>query len=164
MTTGSENDLERLLSKAESCESHEGYEDALRIYDGILAVDPDNPRIWAHRGYCNYRRRNYHEAVRDFSRAIELKSDVPSALYCRAESYEYLGNLDCALADFEKSAVLSPEADVFISIGLIHEYWGNILESKDAYLRALSLEPENETAANLYRSLGSENSTDPESP
>lgn len=138
-----------LLKEAEDLEQDNRFQDALKVYDLLLKSHPGNPKLWAFRGYCNFCREEYHAALADFDRALEIRDNVPTTLYYRAQVYEKLGKLSNALVDYEKSARLSPEADVYLNIGLIYRYLGNEQASRAAFTEALSIDPENETIRNL---------------
>ncbi len=105
------------------------------------------------RGYCNYRQKEFSVALADFTRALEIRGDVATTLFLRAQVNERLGKPDNALDDFERSASLSPEADVFMNIGLIQKYLGNEAQCRDALIEALALDPDNETIQNLLSGL-----------
>lgn len=53
------------------------YQDALGIFSGGIALHPDDPRMYRHRGHRHLTVRNLDQAVRDFERAWELTRGKP---------------------------------------------------------------------------------------
>lgn len=147
--------LETLIEKADDLEKSGDYVEALEVYDSLLAKGVDNARVLALRGYCNYLSGHYRRAIEDFDCALGVKSDTPTTLYFKGLACEKLGWIEDALSAYNASARLSPEADVFINIGLILQFRGALEDSRVAFARALELDPSNETASNLLENLAS---------
>ena len=58
---------------------------AAEDFSKVLELDPHKVKAWAYRGMTRYRRREYNQAIADFSRAIALKADYE-------EDWFYRGN------------------------------------------------------------------------
>jgi len=146
------NDKENeLLLKAEEFENAARFDQAVEIYSQLSQSDPASPRFFALKGYAYFCQGKYLEALRDFNFALGIRSDAATTLFYRAQTHEKLQNLDNALADYEASAAISPEADVFVNIALIHRFRKDLTESKKALSRAIELEPEDRTAQELLK-------------
>ncbi len=52
----------------------------------------------------------YHNAIKFFSKAIDIDAGFPSPYYNRANAYEELGDLDNAIADYKKFLSLNSDA------------------------------------------------------
>jgi len=50
----------------------------------------------------------YEEAVKDYTKAIELKPDDADTYYGRGLTYNYLGNYYYSIQDWEKAIELNP--------------------------------------------------------
>lgn len=149
----SDEELKKAMRDADSLEKAGDFASAAAIYDRLVEVEPNNPKLWAFKGYCHYHNEQYEEALSAFDNAIKIKSNVPTALYYRARTFEKLGRLRDALSDYEMSAELSPEVDAFINIAMINKFYGRMNESKEALLKAVRLEPDNQAVKTLLDNL-----------
>lgn len=96
-------------------------------------------RIYARKGYCYYHTKEYLSAIDNFSHAISLKPNVPTTLFYRARCYEHINKLEEAISDYKESAILKPESDVFLNLGLIYKWLNNYNEALKAFEKARSL-------------------------
>ncbi|MBL9053392.1 MAG: tetratricopeptide repeat protein [Tabrizicola sp.] len=64
--------------------------------------------LYYKRGLSYYDAKDFKASIRDLDEAIRLKPDYPYALCTRGSSYEELGMLNEALADYEASVRLEP--------------------------------------------------------
>lgn len=83
------------------------YENALMIYDEILAAKPDNWLALNNRGMILMKSENYLKAINDFSKVLQDKQDT-SVLYARAKAYQMTDQLMKAKADYEQLIKISP--------------------------------------------------------
>ncbi len=97
-------------------------------------------------------RGNYETAVRDCTRAIELRPDAAEPYIHRANAYFQLGNFASATADFETAIRLNPQAaNGHIGLGNLHYDTRNYVEAIRCYNLALYHEPDN---AGVYYNRG----------
>lgn len=145
------NEEREILSKAAAFEEDANYDLAVNAYSQLCQSNPTSPRYFALRGYANYCQEKYADALKDFNSALNLKPNAATTLFYRAQTHEKLDNLSCALKDYEASAEISPEADVFINIALLHRFQKNFTESIRALNKAIIYESDNEIAKNLLK-------------
>ena len=75
-----------------------------------IDLDPEDDRSYAIRGDCRSRWcSSRHQAVADFSRAIELSPLTPNYYYSRGIVWQRLGDLARALGDLDEAIRLAPE-------------------------------------------------------
>jgi tetratricopeptide (TPR) repeat protein len=61
------------MKKAEAFFHHEDYESTLEVYNyGLDRVCPDYAAMWNNRGAVQLKVGNYHQAIKDSSKALEL--------------------------------------------------------------------------------------------
>jgi tetratricopeptide (TPR) repeat protein len=72
----------------------------LTDFDKATHLDSKRARAWHFRGIANVQRRQYDEAVSDFSSEIELKPHDVKAHFNRGEVYLSLGKFESAIADY----------------------------------------------------------------
>lgn len=91
----SEKESERLLSKAMEAELKEDFEEALRLYNQSVDLNPLNAEALFRRGSLkllklDLNRDRAQSAYYDFTRAIQLDSSMAAAYYNRAVAHSYL--------------------------------------------------------------------------
>lgn len=99
--------------------------------------------ILGEQGIAYYWLDDYTDAVKAYSRAIELDPRDSYSLYNRGLAYEYLGRPDLALADFSASLALRPDnADGYVERGGILLNLGNFDGAIADFTRAHEREPD----------------------
>jgi len=146
----SEDDL---LIQADILENSGEYSKALLVYEEALQTMKRHPKLLARNGYCLYMLMRFDEAEARFTESLELKPDAVTTRFFRARCYENIGRLDDALADYYTCAETNPKADIFINIGLLHQFRKDSARARESYDKAILLDPENEIAAKLLDQL-----------
>lgn len=85
------------------------YREAIRIYNALLRVDPDDYEAYFFRGIAKANLDDNLGAEYDFSLAIEKNPVYTMAYHHRAITRMLLGNYDDALADFQEAIDLRPD-------------------------------------------------------
>ncbi len=85
------------------------YREAIRIYNALLRVDPDDYEAYFFRGIAKANLDDNLGAEYDFSLAIEKNPVYTMAYHHRAVTRMLLGNYDDALADFQEAINLRPD-------------------------------------------------------
>ena len=131
----------------------EQYEDAKRIYDRILSLNPDDPNILHSRGVTYGQLERYDEALADLNRSLELRPDDPATLYNRGVTYGKLERDDEALADYNRSLQLRPDDPATLNNrGVIYAKLERYDEALAEFNRSLELRPDH--PATLYNRGG----------
>jgi lipoprotein NlpI len=85
--------------------------EALVLVNKALDKDAKDARAWLLRGVIQNAQGKHAEAVTDLTKAIELKGqDLPEAYDRRGDAYLKKGDMDKALADFDRFLELVPRA------------------------------------------------------
>jgi tetratricopeptide (TPR) repeat protein len=82
---------------------------SIDLLDEILNADPEDRLALLARGSVYLKMDNTENAIRDFSKAIELNPNHPKAYHLRGLAREMAGENDQALADFGKAIDIDPE-------------------------------------------------------
>ena len=109
-------------------------DEALTLSDKLVAKYPDCPEALATRAYVNQQRKEYHNAIADWSRAITFCNSEPHYYYTRGRNYFWLQKFHEAVSDFTKTIEL---CDTHHSN--YYRYPAHLLRA-DAYLRLRQLE------------------------
>jgi tetratricopeptide (TPR) repeat protein len=87
------------------------YPEALRDYEKILALDPDNAAAHSDRGLARFETGAYVAAISDFGDAIRLKKDddsyLPTLYENRGDAQVKLSQYRDAIADYSKAIALN---------------------------------------------------------
>ncbi|HEX2590242.1 MAG TPA: tetratricopeptide repeat protein [Rhizomicrobium sp.] len=128
------------------------YEDASRVLDKALAVDPIDKGSYYERGIAKYERRDYGGAIADFTHALAPKD---GAVYA-ARSFAYIkaGQNDRALADINTAIGLHPTAMRYRTRGLIYGLLKRYPEALADFDAALALKPSGRDAARTHYARG----------
>ncbi len=127
------------------------FQEAIRLYDLALELDPQFAEGLNNRGVAKVEAGRPEEAILDYNEAIGLNQAYHEAIFNRAYAFELMGRYDQALTD------IATLEQVFPDSSYLHFYKGILQNSKRDYgtavtsfKRAISLDPVNlEARVNL---------------
>lgn len=107
----------KLYNGAKLAQKLKDNEQALRLYNASLDINPDDARIYNDRGYFKLTRLELnsdvaYNAVKDFDRAIKLNPNFANAYMNRALALSYVGRHLRACNDYNKAKELDPTLNV----------------------------------------------------
>jgi Flp pilus assembly protein TadD len=79
------------------------------LHDYMLIYAPNSPHLLCSRGNVYNNKGYYNKAIRDCTKAIELKPDFAEAYNNRGKACYEIGDLDQAIRDYNKAIVLKPD-------------------------------------------------------
>ena len=134
-----EGDTDLLMREADRLLGSEQYEDALQIYERVLAIDSRNASAWHHRGYALRRLGRFEEALESFDREMELDPVNTEAVHSnRGYSLQALGRYREAIDAFDEVLRINPNhVKALTSRGLCLAALGRHNEALPCYDRAL---------------------------
>lgn len=92
------------------------------------------------------------EAIRFYTKAVQMRPDYPEALYHLANLFKDTGNFKNAMAVYVRLAHFHPKDGMaYLNMGIIFNAIGDHQRARQFYLKAIHLEPENTDA---YFNLG----------
>lgn len=129
------------------------YSNAINDFTQVIEIATSNEDIaWslAMRAKVFYEDKRLEEALVDINRAIELEPSNVSYIVRRGEVYQWIGQYENALADYEYvdslNNVSDKDWDKGNSLGLVLSYLGRYAEAIENYEQALSSEHDSYTA------------------
>ncbi|KAG7199762.1 hypothetical protein KM043_000429 [Ampulex compressa] len=94
----------------------------------------------------------YHEAVTNYTKAIQLDGRNAAYYHNRAVAHYRLGNYHKSIGDCQSALSIDPSyGKAYGRLGLAYIDLGRNKEARDCYLKALELEPDNESYRNNLR-------------
>lgn len=164
----SEKDVALLFSRALLLEEMKRYEDAINIYDKIIALEPgldwpyyNRGRLYdklkdallkaldglargsPDRGILNDKLKGkYKQAIADYTKAIEINPGDAYAYHKRGIAYASRNDFSHAEADFSRALELNPWlVGAYNNRGFLYDYSGEYDKSIADYTQALKINP-----------------------
>jgi len=107
------NSIEALYDRGMFYQEAEDYNKAMEDYNAILRIDPKNKEACFNLGYIHLAYlKVYRQAILHFTQAIRCDSNYLEAYYNRGISFENLGDIDHAAADYRKALAIYPKYEL----------------------------------------------------
>ncbi len=139
---------EEAISRADTLEEHGDLNEARNVLRNAITLAPSVPQLRALYGRLLHLNEEWKEALTNFDIALAAVPAAASTLFYRGRARAMTGNLDGALADFERTLKLQPDSlDAYYEIAQINSFLG---KKKEALLllrkiESISQEPFRET-------------------
>lgn len=114
------------------------------IIERTLAIknNTNNAIAYFYRGLAYYNLKNYDQAIKDYSKAIELDSDYAWAYSNRGLVYYDLQNYEQAISDYDKALELNPiYIDAYNNRGNAYLVLRNYSRAISDYTEAIKIDP-----------------------
>ena len=123
-------------------ERNSEYREEISIWQDTAAKRPWEPRAQNYLGAAYVEAGRADEAIRCFSKAIELKADYFDAWNNRGVAHTATGQIAEAIGDFDKAIALKPDfAEAYNNRGIAYMKAGRLVEAIRDYSRAIELQP-----------------------
>ena len=104
------------------------YDEAIEIYDRVLAMNPENTHAWNNRGVALFSANRSEEALECYNRSIEIDPKNLDALRNRGYVLRSMGRMDEAMKAYEQvmdaggdETDLESMATVLVGVGMLAE-------------------------------------------
>jgi tetratricopeptide (TPR) repeat protein len=123
------------------------WEEALKIFQKVINLQPDHDSAWFQRGYALDYLGRYEEAIASYDRSLEFKPDKYEAWYNRGIALRILGSYEEAIASYDRSLEFKPDKDeAWNNRGIALDYLGRHEEAIASYDRSLEFKPDRDEA------------------
>lgn len=110
---------------------------AILLYTEALNAAPDNCDILTDRATAFLHKKDKLRSMADFNKAVSLDSNYSYRYAARAFAKQNFGDLDGAVADYEKAVALDPDdAVAHNNLGMLLEQQGYKKEADERFVRA----------------------------
>ena len=97
-----------LFRQARQAEQQRDFQQAARLYDKILAIDPNLAEVWNNKGLVLYQLDRHREALPAFARAVALKPELINPYLFLGIEYLKLGEPQKAVSPLRRVLALQP--------------------------------------------------------
>ena len=121
---------EELVEKACELRDDGKYQEAIRVFNEAIKLDPSNGDLYLLRGDVYKKWEKYDDAIRDFSEAIKLDPSNADLYMARGLIYDELGDDENIIKDFSEAIKLDPSHE---SIARWYVYRGTAYQGLENY-------------------------------
>ncbi len=127
--------------------NHGHLDEAIKIYQQILPAHPNSWDVNFNLGVGYYLTGKLPEADRFLTRATQIDSSLPDALFYLGLTKLKLGDINAAAANVQKAITIRPDADHYhFAMGIILKLQGNLPAALSEFRSELEIDPDNNTA------------------
>lgn len=139
--TDSEN-IVKLRELAAITYYKKNYNAAIKIYEKLIKLEPENGDNFAFYGFLNYEMENYEEAIKYFLEAIDKIKDAPFVHFLLGNAYSRIGQIVEATRHYDL-AIFSHE-DIYkihLEFAKKYEEMGRNKKAYREYIAAYEIDP-----------------------
>jgi len=140
--------IDDLLLEALKAHNENRFADAIAVYSRILELKPKEmicSLIYKHRGMANFAQSNYHDAILDFNKSLELDPKSYRVAYYRGVVHSVLKQFPEAIDDYTMALEIHPfQAFCLFRRGQAYFHIGDYPQALSDCEASLSMEPGND--------------------
>ncbi|TSA09932.1 MAG: toll/interleukin-1 receptor domain-containing protein [Deltaproteobacteria bacterium] len=118
------------------------YDQALKDYDKLISLKPNDAESYNARGNVYLAKGNYDKAINDFNKAVSLDPNLPNTFTNRGNAYYYKKDYELAIKDFSTAISLKPDSVIaYNNRGKAYLVKGNCEPALNDFNKVISLDP-----------------------
>tara|TARA_B100001250_G_scaffold409898_1_gene435176 strand:- start:2320 stop:3663 length:1344 start_codon:yes stop_codon:yes gene_type:complete len=142
------------LNKANDFINKGLYNDAIKLCDEEINLDPNNSVAWIIKGIANLKMENYESSITCNNKALELNSNLQVAWLNKAVAHKKSWQLKESISAYKKAIKINPKLNtMWINLARVYETMGNYTESEKCYEYILKNIDSNDFLAKFNLSL-----------
>jgi arylsulfatase A-like enzyme/Tfp pilus assembly protein PilF len=143
-----------MTDSREIAKDKDSFDTVVSMLTKVVHDDPAVIDAWFNLGNAHFKVGRFEDAIKYFSKALELKPDYDLAVINMANAYRKLGRDDAALAGYERYLSIDPKnAQVRYQIGEIYLDRGEDAKAEANFTQALAIDPRTASARNALGAL-----------
>ncbi len=112
------------------------FQESVMDLTALIKRLPEEADLYSERGVSYYHLKDYHTALKDMDKAVELEPKNPYRYSSRAYIKAYV-DVDGAIADYEQATILDPKDDIaYNNLGLLLEKRGKLKAAQEKFKRS----------------------------
>ena len=121
-----------------------GYiKEALNAVEALIIKHPNESFLFNISGVCYKAIGQLRDAIKNFEKAISIKSDFTDAYYNLGLTFQELNMLEAAVKSYEKALEFQPNYSlVYNNLGIVFKELGQIHDSIISYKKAIAAQPD----------------------
>ncbi len=143
--------LELLWGQANKLTQEGHWKELLSVLSEIIKLTPKDPKAYNNRGFSKNNLKDFQGAIKDFNKALELKSNYAVAYNNRGFSKNRLKDFQGAIEDFNKALDLKPNSVSYNNRGYAKIELEDFQGAIDDYSKVLD---NGDKGANVYFNRG----------
>ena len=142
------------LNKANDFINKGLYNDAIKLCDEEINLDPKNSVAWIIKGIANLKMGNYENSITCNNKALELNGNLQVAWLNKAVAHKKSWQLTESISAYKKAIKINPKLNtMWINLARVYETMGNYTESEKCYEYILKNIDQNDFLAKFNLSL-----------
>lgn len=130
-------------------------EDALKVLDDAVKLDPGNDRAYYNRGLLLYEMKRNNEAEKSFAKAVGLKSQNPRVYYNYGLLLKEENKLKEAETILKKGISINPsDAGLYYALVFVYIEANDQSNARSAAAKLKQMDPNNPEYISLFKNLG----------
>ena len=122
------------LNKANDCIKKGLYNDAIKLCDEEISLNPKNSIAWTIKGLANLQMGNYESSITCNNKALEVNSNLQVAWLNKAVAYKNSWQLKESIFAYKEAIKINPKLNtMWINLARVYETMGNYTESEKCY-------------------------------
>ena len=106
------NSIEALYAKGKCFQNTQDYDNALKTYAALLAIEPLNQDAMFNTGAVLFEQKKYDEAMEKFNEILKRDDNFYRAYYGRGRCHEAKGETQKAIEEYKKCLSIKPDYDL----------------------------------------------------
>lgn len=112
------------------------------VFSACIALNPVTVQHWYQRGVCRLAARDYENAIRDFTRVLQIQPDMTAALVSRGIAASEVGESQKSLDDLNHALRLGfPETRIYFIRASVQQALSNPAAAAEDIRKGMELEP-----------------------
>ena len=153
----SKTEMTQMFDMALQHYHNRSYEDAEALFQRVVSIDRENMDAYYYLGILNFEQNRFADAVREYSRGLDINPSDETLLLSIANAYRRQGLISQAVEALEKVAETRSDKNIYYNIALLYNERSFINEAMESLDKALNLDPEYEDAHSLYADIAYDN-------
>src|SRR4051812_30136150 len=143
-----------MTESREIAKDTDSFDKVVSMLTTVVRDDPNVIDAWFNLGNAYFKVGRFEEAIKYFSKALELKPDYDLAVINMANAYRKIGRDDAALAGYERYLSIDPKnAQVRYQVGEIYLDRGDQATAEANFKAALAIDPRTASARNALGAM-----------